>query len=60
MIAGFSHGELAYLLRYGEDEPELGQFNFTSQGGYWAFFGSDQVDYPQDVTVLRRATVLPE
>jgi hypothetical protein len=60
VIAGFSHGEVAYVLRFGEDEPELAQFRFTDQGGHWAFFGDGVIDFPEDVTVLRRAAVLPE
>ncbi|XVV02740.1 hypothetical protein ACQPW3_36120 [Actinosynnema sp. CA-248983] len=60
MISGIFHGDLAYVLRFGEDEPELGRFNVTDEGGYWAFFGDEVIDYPEDVTVLRRAAVLPE
>ncbi|WNV90338.1 hypothetical protein [Umezawaea sp. Da 62-37] len=60
MSAGFTHGDLAYVLRFGEDEPEIGQFRFTDDGGYWAFFVDEVIDFPEDVTVLRRATVLPE
>ncbi|WP_367135738.1 hypothetical protein [Saccharothrix sp. HUAS TT1] len=60
MIAGFTHGELAYVVLYGETEPRLAEYNFLLGGGYWAFFGTEQTAHPAEVTVLRRAVVMPE
>ncbi|WNV90337.1 hypothetical protein [Umezawaea sp. Da 62-37] len=58
MIAGFDHHELAYIVLDGETEPVLAEFNLVpGHAGYWAFFGTEQVAHPVEVTVLRRAKV---
>ncbi|MCX2949963.1 hypothetical protein V1227_19060 [Lentzea sp. DG1S-22] len=56
----FAHGQLALVIRYGEEDGELALFVDDGEDvGHWQFFGDEVVDYPEDVTVVQRVEVVP-
>ncbi|MCG8926678.1 hypothetical protein [Lentzea sp. CC55] len=55
----FEPGQLALVIRYGEEDGELALFMDYGDGGHWQFFGDEIVDYPEDVTVVQRVEVVP-